>query len=160
MNSKTTLSLKRTVRPSESVKSNIISKPSRRVGEKKRPKTELKEAPMLLVDTWVWMTTNKESASVRMEGEQRLITVFGSVEAGKKALADHKASKALTKEIVTKPKKSEVTPGAPPAPLIKTWLEMASNRDSDDIRAAGKARLISAFGSLDKAIAYIEKLPN
>tara|TARA_B100000508_G_scaffold139407_1_gene137394 strand:- start:55852 stop:56331 length:480 start_codon:yes stop_codon:yes gene_type:complete len=159
MNSKATLSLK-TARPTMRSTRSAASTPARKISDKKRPQTELKEAPMLLVDTWVWMTTNRESAAVRIEGEQRLITVFGSVEAGKKALASYKASKALTKEIVSKSKKSDVTPGAPPAPLIKTWLEMVSSRDSEEIRTAGKARLIGAFGSLDKAIAYIEKMPD
>lgn len=164
-----TLSLKRNVKSGDKTNSTTANKTnSTTVNNKVNKRTTYKKPsvksaetpPMPLVETWVWMTTNKENAAVKKEAERRLISIFGSVEAAENELAKYKADKALTKEIVTRRGKSKTTGGAPPSPLIKTWLEMISNRDSEEIRAAGKSRLISAFGSLEIAIAYIESLPD
>jgi hypothetical protein len=155
-----TLSLKRNVKPSDNVNHGVVIKKRRKETYKKNPLNSDKTPPMPLVETWVWMTTNRENAAVRKEAELRLVSIFGSVDTAKSELAKYKADKELTKKIVTRSGNDKVTGGAPPSPLIKTWLEMISNRDSEEIRAAGKERLISAFGSLDIAIAYIENLPD
>jgi hypothetical protein len=155
-----TLSLKRNVKPSDNVNHGVVIKKRRKETYKKTPLNSDKTPPMPLVETWVWMTTNRENAAVRKEAELRLVSIFGSVDTAKSELAKYKADKELTKKIVTRSGNDKVTGGAPPSPLIKTWLEMISNRDSEEIRAAGKERLISAFGSLDIAIAYIENLPD
>jgi len=157
---KNTLSLKRSSGSDVTIKNSVAAKPERKSTYKKPSKKQVNDTPMLLVETWVWMTTNRENASVKKDAERRLISMYGSIESAKAALSKHKAEKEAAKEIVTRSGKSKVTPGAPPSPLIKTWLEMVSNRDSEEIRSAGKARLISAFGSLEVAIAYIENLPD
>lgn len=157
---KNTLSLKRSSGTGVRIKTGIAAKPEDKPTYKKPSKKQVNDTPILLVETWIWMTTNRENASVRKDAERRLISMFGSIESAKVAVSNHKAKKELAKDIVTRSNKSKVTPGAPPSPLIKTWLEMVSNRDSEEIRSAGKARLISAFGSLEVAIAYIENLPD
>jgi hypothetical protein len=157
---KNTLSLKRNVKSDDKINSATVNKNDKKTTYKKPPVKSAEIPPMPLVETWIWMTTNKENAAVRKEAERRLISIFGSVETAKKDLAKYKADKELTKKIVTRSGKEKITGGAPPSPLIKTWLEMISNRDSEEIRAAGKSRLISAFGSLEVAIAYIENLPD
>lgn len=155
-----TLSLKRNVKLDDKTSHSVISKKRSRAAYKKPSLNSDKTPPMPLVETWIWMTTNRENAAVKKEAELRLISIFGSVDTAKSELARYKADKELTKKIATRSGNDKVTGGAPPSPLIKTWLEMISNRDSEEIRAAGKSRLISAFGSLEIAIAYIENLPD
>lgn len=155
-----TLRLKRNVKSDDKSNHSIVSKKRSRSAYKKPSLNSGETPPMPLVETWIWMSTNRENAAVRKEAELRLISIFGSVDSAKSELAKYKADKELTKKIVTRSGNDKVTGGAPPSPLIKTWLEMISNRDSEEIRAAGKSRLISAFGSLEVAVAYIESLPD
>ncbi|MEO9944340.1 MAG: hypothetical protein ABJH28_05500 [Paraglaciecola sp.] len=46
---------------------------------------------------------------------------------------------------------------APPESLIRTWVWMMSDTNNPDIMNKGRQNLINAFGSLHKAIQYIEE---
>lgn len=48
----------------------------------------------------------------------------------------------------------------PPESLIRTWVWMMSENDSPELMHKGRQNLINAFGSLQKAIEYIEKKVN
>ena len=45
----------------------------------------------------------------------------------------------------------------PPESLIRTWVWMMSENNDPELMNKGRKNLISAFGSLQKAIEYIEK---
>ena len=45
----------------------------------------------------------------------------------------------------------------PPESLIRTWVWMMSENNDPELVAKGRKNLISAFGSLQKAIQYIEQ---
>jgi hypothetical protein len=46
---------------------------------------------------------------------------------------------------------------APPESLIRTWVWMMSENNDPELINKGRKNLISAFGSLQKAIEYIER---
>lgn len=46
---------------------------------------------------------------------------------------------------------------APPESLIRTWVWMMSENNDPELIIKGRKNLINAFGSLQKAIEYIEK---
>jgi hypothetical protein len=46
---------------------------------------------------------------------------------------------------------------APPEPLIRTWVWMMSENNDPELMKKGRQNLINAFGSLQKAIQYIEQ---
>jgi hypothetical protein len=46
---------------------------------------------------------------------------------------------------------------APPESLIRTWVWMMSENNDPELMNKGRKNLISAFGSLQKAIQYIEQ---
>tara|TARA_R110002153_G_scaffold158947_4_gene311092 strand:- start:1796 stop:1969 length:174 start_codon:yes stop_codon:yes gene_type:complete len=46
---------------------------------------------------------------------------------------------------------------APPESLIRTWVWMMSENNDPELMNKGRQNLISAFGSLQKAIQYIEQ---
>ena len=48
----------------------------------------------------------------------------------------------------------------PPESLIRTWVWMMSEKDNPELMQKGRQNLINAFGSLQKAIEYIEKKVN
>lgn len=48
----------------------------------------------------------------------------------------------------------------PPESLIRTWVWMMSEKDNPELMQKGRQNLINAFGSLQKAIEYIEKQAN
>jgi hypothetical protein len=45
----------------------------------------------------------------------------------------------------------------PPESLIRTWVWMMSENNDPELMNKGRKNLISAFGSLQKAIEYIEQ---
>jgi hypothetical protein len=45
----------------------------------------------------------------------------------------------------------------PPESLIRTWVWMMSENDNPELMKKGRQNLISAFGSLQNAIKYIEE---
>lgn len=45
----------------------------------------------------------------------------------------------------------------PPESLIRTWVWMMSENNDPELVKKGRENLISAFGSLQKAIQYIEE---
>jgi hypothetical protein len=45
----------------------------------------------------------------------------------------------------------------PPESLIRTWVWMMSENNDPELMNKGRKNLISAFGSLQKAIQYIEE---
>jgi|TARA_R110002167_G_scaffold45066_2_gene135423 hypothetical protein len=45
----------------------------------------------------------------------------------------------------------------PPESLIRTWVWMMSEKDNPELMQKGRQNLINAFGSLQKAIEYIEQ---
>lgn len=45
----------------------------------------------------------------------------------------------------------------PPESLIRTWVWMMSENNDPELMNKGRNNLISAFGSLQKAIQYIEQ---
>ena len=45
----------------------------------------------------------------------------------------------------------------PPESLIRTWVWMMSEKDSPELMQKGRQNLINAFGSMQKAIEYIEQ---
>ena len=45
----------------------------------------------------------------------------------------------------------------PPEPLIRTWVWMMSENNDQELMNKGRQNLINAFGSLQKAIQYIEQ---
>jgi hypothetical protein len=45
----------------------------------------------------------------------------------------------------------------PPESLIRTWVWMMSENNDPQLMNKGRKNLISAFGSLQKAIQYIEQ---
>jgi hypothetical protein len=45
----------------------------------------------------------------------------------------------------------------PPESLIRTWVWMMSENNDPELMNKGRKNLISAFGSLQKAIQYIEQ---
>lgn len=45
----------------------------------------------------------------------------------------------------------------PPESLIRTWVWMMSENNNPELMSKGKQNLINAFGSMQKAIEYIEK---
>lgn len=45
----------------------------------------------------------------------------------------------------------------PPESLIRTWVWMMSENNNPDLMNKGRQNLINAFGSLQKAIQYIEQ---
>jgi hypothetical protein len=45
----------------------------------------------------------------------------------------------------------------PPESLIRTWVWMMSENNDPELINKGRKNLISAFGSLQKAIQYIEQ---
>jgi hypothetical protein len=45
----------------------------------------------------------------------------------------------------------------PPESLIRTWVWMMSENNDPELMNKGRKNLISAFGSLQKAIKYIEQ---
>jgi len=49
---------------------------------------------------------------------------------------------------------------APPESLIRTWVWMMSEKDNPELMQKGRQNLINAFGSLQKAIQYIEQQAN
>jgi hypothetical protein len=48
----------------------------------------------------------------------------------------------------------------PPESLIRTWVWMMSEKDNPELAHKGRQNLISAFGSMQKAIEYIEQQTN
>lgn len=44
----------------------------------------------------------------------------------------------------------------PPESLIRTWVWMMSEKNNPELANKGRQNLINAFGSLKKAIEYIE----
>jgi hypothetical protein len=48
----------------------------------------------------------------------------------------------------------------PPESLIRTWVWMMSEKDNPELMQKGRQNLINAFGSLQKAIQYIEQQAN
>ncbi|WP_164483513.1 hypothetical protein [Paraglaciecola hydrolytica] len=48
----------------------------------------------------------------------------------------------------------------PPESLIRTWVWMMSEKDSPELMQKGRQNLINAFGSMQKAIEYIEQKAN
>lgn len=46
---------------------------------------------------------------------------------------------------------------APPESLIRTWVWMMSENNDPELMNKGRQNLIGAFGSLQKAIQYIEE---
>jgi hypothetical protein len=51
----------------------------------------------------------------------------------------------------------KVINNAPPEPLIRTWVWMMSENNDPELMKKGRQNLINAFGSLQKAIQYIEQ---
>jgi hypothetical protein len=49
---------------------------------------------------------------------------------------------------------------APPESLIRTWVWMMSENNDPELMNKGRQNLINAFGSLQKAIQYIEEQPD
>ncbi|MGJ8679652.1 hypothetical protein [Paraglaciecola sp.] len=47
-------------------------------------------------------------------------------------------------------------PNVPPESLIRTWVWMMSENNNPELANKGRQNLINAFGSLQKAIEYIE----
>ena len=45
----------------------------------------------------------------------------------------------------------------PPESLIRTWVWMMSEKNEPDLMNKGRKNLINAFGSIQKAIEYIEQ---
>jgi hypothetical protein len=45
----------------------------------------------------------------------------------------------------------------PPESLIRTWVWMMSENNEPDLMNKGRKNLINAFGSIQKAIEYIEQ---
>lgn len=45
----------------------------------------------------------------------------------------------------------------PPESLIRTWVWMMSENNDQELMNKGRKNLINAFGSLQKAIEYIEQ---
>jgi hypothetical protein len=45
----------------------------------------------------------------------------------------------------------------PPESLIRTWVWMMSENNDQELMNKGRKNLVSAFGSLQKAIQYIEQ---
>ncbi len=45
----------------------------------------------------------------------------------------------------------------PPPSLIETWVWMWQSGPTPDVKRQGKSRLLSAFGSIQAVITYIEK---
>lgn len=45
----------------------------------------------------------------------------------------------------------------PPESLIRTWVWMMSENNDPELMTKGRKNLINAFGSLQKAIQYIEQ---
>lgn len=45
----------------------------------------------------------------------------------------------------------------PPESLIRTWVWMMSEKDNSELMRKGRQNLIDAFGSMQKAIEYIEQ---
>ena len=45
----------------------------------------------------------------------------------------------------------------PPESLIRTWVWMMSENNDPELMNKGRKNLINAFGSLQKAIEYIEQ---
>ncbi|MDU0353712.1 hypothetical protein RS130_07045 [Paraglaciecola aquimarina] len=47
---------------------------------------------------------------------------------------------------------------APPESLIRTWVWMMSENNNPQLNNKGRQNLINAFGSMQKAIEYIESI--
>jgi len=64
--------------------------------------------------------------------------------------------KAYLTIIITRDTQTDMN-NIPPESLIRTWVWMMSENNDTELMNKGRQNLINAFGSLQKAIQYIEK---
>ena len=53
--------------------------------------TEIKQPPIHLVKTWIWMMTSSDDEELKISGQQKLIAAFGSMLEVQKYLEKHQS---------------------------------------------------------------------